>query len=408
MDRYVEVGFHAMAFGGDAVGRLKDGSTIFVPFALPGERARLQVLEQRKGYSRGKVVELLEPSPRRTRPRCPHFGDCGGCHYQHLSYPDQLVLKQQILVDQFQRIAGIADPPLETIVPSPSEWNYRNTIQFHQDGAGKLGYHAAGSHRVVPIRECHLPESALDAVWPKITMDVLPGLEEVQLRSGWNEQVMMVLVTGGELPEVEIELPISVAALSPAGTLILAGDDYLLMQVNDTEFRLSPGSFFQVNTAQAGAMVDDLLDQLELSERSTVMDVYCGVGLFSRFLAPRVGRLIGIELSPSACEDYAVNLDDFDNVELFMGSAGEVLSSLDIHADSVILDPPRAGVEKRAMQALLRILPREILYVSCDPATLARDAKLLAGAGYRLDRVQPFDLFPQTAHIESISRFHLA
>ena len=408
MDRYVEVSFHAMAFGGDAIGRLKDGSTIFAPFALPGERARVQILEQRKGYSRGKVVELLERSPRRIQPRCPHFGDCGGCHYQQLSYADQLVLKQQIIQDQFQRIAGITDLPLESIEPSPSEWNYRNAVQFHQDADGKLGYHAAGSHHVVPIRECHLPESAIDSVWPQITMDYLPGLDEVQLRSGVDGQVMMALVMDGELPELGIELPISVAHVSPAGTLILAGDDHLRMQVNGTDFRLSPGSFFQVNTSQAGRMVDDLLDHLELSERATLLDVYCGVGLFSRFLAPGVGRLAGIELSPSACEDYAANLDDFNNVELYMGSAGDVLSSLEIHPNAVILDPPRAGLEKLAMKALLGIHPQAIAYVSCDPATLARDAKLLIDAGYNLDRVKPFDLFPQTAHIESISLFQLA
>ena len=397
-----------MAYGGDAIGRLKNGSTIFVPFCLPGERARVQVLEEKKGYYRGRLVELIEPSPGRIKPRCPHFGDCGGCQYQHLAYEDQLQVKTQILKDQFSRIAGISQLPLEALEPSDSEWYYRNTIQLHQDAGGRLGYLAAGSHRVVPIRECHLPDEAIGAVWPQITMEYLPGLEELQLRSGFDGQVMMVLDTDGELPELEIELPISVAHLSPAGTLILAGDDHLIMQVNGMDFQLSPGSFFQVNTAQAGKMVEDLRQHLELSRDQTLMDIYCGVGLFSRFLAGEVGRLIGIELSAPACDDFAANLDAFDHVELYMGSAGSVLTSLEFHADTVILDPPRAGLEKRAMQGLLRLLPRTIAYVSCDPATLARDAKQFLLAGYQLERVKPFDLFPQTGHIESISIFHLA
>lgn len=408
MDRYVEVVFHSLAYGGDAIGKLKNGSAIFVPFCLPGERARVEVLEEKKGYHRGKLVELIEPSPQRIDPRCPHFGDCGGCQYQHLAYEDQLQFKTCILKDQFLRIAGISELPIESIEPSTLEWNYRNAIQFHQDGSGRLGFYAAGSHRVVPIRECHLPDEAIGAVWPKIAMEHLPELEELQLRSGSGGQVMMVLVTNGELPELEIELSISVAHLSPAGALILAGDDHMIMQVKGVDFQLSPGSFFQVNTAQAARMVDDLLKHLDLSRDLTLMDIYCGVGLFSRFLAGEVGRLVGIELSAPACDDYAANLDMFDNVELYVGSAGEILSSLNIHTDAVILDPPRAGLEKRAMQGLLEMLPRTIAYVSCDPATLARDAKQFILAGYQLERVKPFDLFPQTGHIESISTFHLA
>jgi 23S rRNA (uracil1939-C5)-methyltransferase len=409
MDRYVEVLFHGMAFGGDALGRLKDGSAIFVPFALPGERARVQVLEERKGYARGRLVELLEPSPKRIQPRCPHFTDCGGCQYQHISYPDQLLIKEQILKDQFQRIAGISDPPLEKIRPSSLEWNYRNAVQFHLDPEGKLGYHAASSHRVVPIRECHLPEKAIDETWPLISMEPLAGLDEIQLRQGADGQVMMILVSKtGELPELEIELPISVAQLSPAGMLALAGDDHLIMEVNGIAFQLSPGSFFQVNTLQAGGMVDDLLEHLPLSRKAVLLDVYCGVGLFSRFLAQKVKRLIAVELSSPACDDFTGNLDPFDNVELYMGAAGNILPILDVRADVMVLDPPRAGLEKHAMEAILKKLPPVIAYVSCDPATLARDAKQLIAAGYRLLRVQPFDLFPHTSHIESINYFHLA
>jgi 23S rRNA (uracil1939-C5)-methyltransferase len=177
------------------------------------------------------------------------------------------------------------------------------------------------------------------------------------------------------------------------------------MSVKDRAFRVSAASFFQVNTRLAGEMVQHLIDHLPVSPQTTLLDVYCGVGLFSAFFAGRVGRLIGIEASPSACEDFAANLDEFDNVELYEAPAEMALPSLEIHPDVVIVDPPRAGLDVRALEALLSQNPACIAYVSCDPSTLARDAARLISGGYRLVQVTPFDLFPQTYSIESISIF---
>jgi 23S rRNA (uracil1939-C5)-methyltransferase len=185
----------------------------------------------------------------------------------------------------------------------------------------------------------------------------------------------------------------------------MAGDDAITILVKDRAFRVSAASFFQVNTSMAGAMVQHLLDHCPVSNRTTLLDVYCGVGLFSAFFAGRVGRLIGIEVSPSACEDFAANLDEFDHVELYEAPAENVLPTLDVSPDIVILDPPRAGLEKRALEALLALHPARIAYVSCDPSTLGRDAARLISGGYRLVQVTPFDLFPQTYSIESISIF---
>ncbi len=187
--------------------------------------------------------------------------------------------------------------------------------------------------------------------------------------------------------------------------VVMAGDDHLVMAVNDRLFRVSAASFFQVNTELAGKMVAHLLEHIPVSPSTILLDVFCGVGLFSAFLAPFVGRLIGIEASPSACEDFSFNLDEFDNVELYEAPAEDVLPALDVKPEVVILDPPRAGLEKRAFDALLALKPAMIAYVSCDPSTLARDAARLIAGGYRLDQVTPFDLFPQTYHIESISIF---
>ncbi len=204
-------------------------------------------------------------------------------------------------------------------------------------------------------------------------------------------------------PEFSVDIPLSAVHSSPAGQIILAGDDYLVMEVAGRPFKVSAGSFFQVNTLQAEAMVQALLASLPLNPHTTLLDLYCGVGLFSAFLAPLVGRCVGVEVSESACEDYTANLDEFDNVEFYLGPVEEVLPQLDVPADVVLLDPPRAGLDRRVIDALLAIQPKTIAYVSCDPSTLARDLKRLMAGGYSLDKVTPFDLFPQTYHIESIS-----
>jgi len=177
------------------------------------------------------------------------------------------------------------------------------------------------------------------------------------------------------------------------------------MQVNGRTFHVSSGSFFQVNSAVAGLMADYLLAQLPASTSTTMLDVYCGVGFFSAFFAARVGRLIGIESVPSACEDFSINLDEYENVELFEAPAEQVLPALDVSPEVVIVDPPRAGLERRVLDAIVALAPDHLAYVSCDPATLARDAGRLMAGGYRLKQVTPFDLFPQTYHIESISIF---
>jgi 23S rRNA (uracil1939-C5)-methyltransferase len=401
-----EITLTGMSYGGDAIGNLPDGRVVFVPFALPGERVRLQITEEKRSFARGRLLEVLTASPDRIEPRCRHFIECGGCHYQHLPYEKQLEVKQTILREQFQRIAGIADPSIEKMVPSPAAWNYRNTVQFHLSPNGKLGYQAAGSHRIVEISECHLPEERLNQLWPQLELEPLSGLERVELRQGAGDDAMLVLESRQiETPDMDIELPISVVHLSPAGSLVLAGDDHVVMQVKDRAFQVSAGSFFQVNTAQAAAMVDELLVNLPLSDSDTFLDVYCGVGLFSAFLAPKVKQCVGIELSESACDDYAANLDEFDNVALYVGAAETILPALQLTARVAIVDPPRAGLARPALDALVQIGPEVIAYVSCDPSTLSRDARLLLEAGYRLTRCVPFDLFPQTYHIESVSFF---
>ncbi len=395
-----------LVYGGDALGRLSDGRAVFIPFALPGETVRTRIVEEKRGLVRAELVEVLEPSPERIAPRCRHFGVCGGCHYQHLAYPAQLSAKAAILRDQLVRIGRIDEPPLQPIVPSPEAWNYRNHVQFHLSNAGKLGYIDAGGREVLAVSECHLPLGPLNELWPILEFDPGLGLERVSLRLGSGGEALLTLESNqADIPALELEADISVVHLSAGDAVVLAGEEALTIRVKERPFRVSAGSFFQVNTPMAEKMVEHLLACLPVSDETVLLDIYCGVGLFSAFFAPQVGRLIGIESSGAACEDFAANLDEFSNVELYEAPAEEALPALELAPEVVIVDPPRAGMEKRALEALLVLQPARIAYVSCDPSTLARDAARLLTGGYRLASVTPFDLFPQTYHIESISIF---
>lgn len=401
-----EIQLEKLTYGGEAMGRLPDSRAVFVPFGLPGERLRVRLTEEKKNFARGEIVEILEGSKSRIQPRCRHFGECGGCHYQNLPYEKQLQAKTDILIDQLRRIGKIETPPVQPMVACPNPWNYRNHVQFHLTDDGKLGYVSAQGLGVMAVSECHLPEPSINDIWTRLDFEPASGVERVSLRLGADDDLMLVLESDSpEPPELEIEAGLSVVHVYEGNALVLAGSDRLLMRVLGRDFRVSAASFFQVNTLMAEKMVEHLIANLPVSSSATLLDVYCGVGLFSAFLAPKCKRLIGIESSPSACEDFAVNLDEFDNVELYEDEAEAVIPHLEAKPDIVVVDPPRAGLERAVVDGLLRMNPSLVAYVSCDPSTLARDAARLIQGGYRLRDVTPFDMFPQTYHIESVSLF---
>ena len=410
-------------YGGDAIGRLPDGRAVFVPFGLPGERVRLRLTEEKKNFARGEIIEILEVSKDRIPPRCKHFGKCGDCHYQNLLYEKQLETKTEILRDQLMRIGKIESPPVQPMVACPDPWNYRNHIQFSLGENGRVGFirsvdglspstsidGLSPSRSILEITECHLPEPTINDFWPQLEFEPGAGIERVSLREGKDQELMLVLESESpEPPDLEIEADISVTHLYEENTVVIAGNDHILIPVLDRVFKVSAASFFQVNTVMAKKMVQHLITQLPMTRSSTLIDIYSGVGLFSAFFASRCKNVIGIESSASACEDFAINLDEFDNVELYEGLAEEILPELVGRIDNpphMIVDPPRAGVERHALDAIVQLKPQAIAYVSCDPSTLARDAKRLIEGGYILKQVTPFDLFPQTYHIESISIF---
>lgn len=394
-----------LAYGGDVMGRLVDGRAVFVPFGLPGEKVCIRLTQEKKNFARAELIEVLEPSPDRISAKCKHFGECGGCHYQNLPYEAQLQAKGEILRDQMHRIGKIENPPVQKMVGCPNPWNYRNHVQFHLTKKGKLGYVGTKRKKIIPVTECHLPEKIIDEFWSKLNFESNAPVQRISLRSDAQGDLLLILESDQlEAPGLQLEAGISVVHLTEDDALVMAGEDHIFMQVLKRGFRVSAGSFFQVNTVMTKKMVEHLLDILPLPTE-TILDVYCGVGLFSAFLAPKCERLIGIESSPSACEDFTVNLDEFDNVELYEGTAEDVIPHLEAEQPIVLVDPPRTGVDKRALDGIRGLEPRFIAYVSCDPSTLARDAARLISGGYRLVEITPFDLFPQTYHIESIALF---
>ncbi len=418
-----QVTLEKLTYGGEAMGRLQDGRAVFVPFGLPGETVRIQLTQEKQNFARGEILEILKSSPDRIEAKCKHFysllpsgeglemrAACGGCHYQNLPYEKQLLAKADILRDQLQRIGKIENPSVQPTVASPEQWNYRNHVQFHLTDDGKIGFINAKGNATLPIEECHLPESAIDAFRNDLQFESRMNLERVSLRSGADDDLMLILESETEeTPELEIEADISIVHIYEDHPVVIAGNDSLTIQVLGKDFHVSAPSFFQVNTKMAEKMVQHLQTQLPITNQPiTLLDLYCGVGLFSKFFADKYAKVIGIESSLSACEDFAINLDEFDNIELYEGAAEEILPALVGRIGNptyMIADPPRAGIDKFALDAILQISPQVIAYVSCDPSTLARDAARLLKGGYILQHVTPFDLFPQTYHIESISIF---
>jgi 23S rRNA (uracil1939-C5)-methyltransferase len=295
------------------------------------------------------------------------------------------------------------------MVASPLKWNYRNHVQFHLTQNGKVGFVNSSGNTILPIEECHLPEAGINAFWHDLQFESNADLERVSLREGRDNELMVVLESERpETPELEVEADVSIVHLFEDHSVVLAGQDHLFFNILDRDFLISAGSFFQVNTRMAEKMVEHLLARLPVTKANTLLDIYCGAGLFSKFFAEKCEKVIGVESSESACEDFPFNLDEYDNVELYEGAAEEILPALSgqiVNLTYAIVDPPRAGIERHALDALIGIKPQVIAYVSCDPSTLARDAARLINGGYRLAEVTPFDLFPQTYHIESISIF---
>lgn len=436
MNQIVELNLDAIAHGGEAIGR-HGGKTVFVPYAIPGERVRAEIVEEKERWARARLVKVLAPSADRVAPPCPHFGpgQCGGCQWQHIAYERQAELKQAIVADQLRRLGRIAQPPVsDTVVladPAYSEpaiaaadaqsppptppylaFGYRNHVQLSATPDGRLGYRRGDSHEVIAIDRCLLLADRLDELHAALDA-AEAGLAGVSLRAGINTGDALILLetADDEQPELEINLPAAIALRTANGIQPLIGEPCIEEEVLGRRYHISAESFFQVNTVGAAALVELVTAYADPRPTDVLLDAYCGVGLFALALADQVAEVIGIESSPSACEDFAINAGDRANLALHEGAIEAVLPALlaqGQRADLVVLDPPRAGAGPEVLGQLAALTPRRIIYVSCDPATLARDAVHLAAAGYRLVEAQPVDLFPQTYHVETVGVWEMA
>lgn len=408
----VELTLHGLTHGGEAVGRLPGGKVCFVAYAIPGERVRVEVVEDHPRWSRGRLLEVLEASPDRAAPPCPYFGPgrCGGCALQHVTPQRQAAMKRRVVVEQLERIGKIDHPPVtDTVVVGST--GYRNTARFAVDPGGRLGFRGAGSHEVVPIDRCLLLHPTAQAVRDEAGDD-WKGVEEVAVRAGLagDGSALVVHPGAGALPALPPGAT-PVALVDTAGnTHPLRGEPTLTERVTGFDYRISAGSFFQPSTAGAEALVGLVRDAAAVGPGDAVADLYAGVGLFARPLAADGATVVAVEGNPHACEDARANLSGTTAsvvhatvekaLDLLAGDPGD-----DPAFDVVVLDPPRRGAGRDVCGRVANLRPRTIVYVSCDPAALARDARILTDAGYPLTRAVPVDQFAQTAHVEVVATF---
>ncbi|MBN1136577.1 MAG: 23S rRNA (uracil(1939)-C(5))-methyltransferase RlmD [Anaerolineae bacterium] len=406
----IELQLTAMAHGGAALGRYK-GQTIFVPHTIPGERVRAELIESHAHWARARLLEVLDASPDRITPPCPYFGPdrCGGCHFQHIRYEAQVDFKRRVVIDQLGRIGGLADASVQEAIGAAEPWRYRNHVQFSLTEDGRAAFQRAGSHEPIPVDSCLIIDPLLDDLWAALDMD-WPQLRQLALRCGSATGDLMAIfeLDHYEDFDIEVDFPVScVVRLADGEPVVLMGNSYLVERVAGCDYRVSAGSFFQVNTAGAEVLIDLVREHLAPTGVETLVDLYCGVGLFGLALAGQVGQVIGVEADRSAADDFRHNTQGLSNVRLIAGSVEEALPHIEgpLREGLVVLDPPRAGAGAWVMAEIARLEPRRIAYVACDPATLARDARRLVEAGYHLVEVQPVDLFPQTYHVESVALF---
>lgn len=374
--------------GGAALARLEDGRVVFVGYAAPGELVRAKVERIHADYIEAVVEEVIEASPDRVEPPCPIFGECGGCQLQHMAYPAQLAAKEAVVREQLRRIGHLDDAVVRPIVGASHPWAYRNHVRFSTGRKfGDVGFISRRGHGLLKVDCCPISDPWVNELLPRLQGHGA-GLHQVQVRHS--------AVTGSWL--VSPRVP---------GADIESGQPWYEEELAGHRFRVSASAFFQVNHAQAEQMARLVAEALP-QQGKLLVDAFAGVGTFAKVFSDRFDRVIAIEESHSASKDAVVNLADAPNVDLRIGKVEDVLPLLESPPDAIVLDPPRPGCAPPVLEAIATFRPTVVVYVSCNPATLARDLRVLVDAGYSLDSVTPLDMFPQTGHIECVSRLSLA
>ncbi|MCB0217417.1 MAG: class I SAM-dependent RNA methyltransferase [Chloroflexi bacterium] len=415
----IEVEVERMAHGGEGVGRDASGRAVFVDGGLPGERVLVGLDETRERHARGRLVAMPDPVAPERRPGaapCPHFGawperglaperHCGGCSWQHVDYSAQLRFKQQALIDSLNRIGGIAEPIVHSTIGMPDPWHYRNHLRLKAGPAG-VGLVAMDGARVLGVQTCHIAHPLVNDLLDQLELE-LPEGSEVSLRAGTatGDQMIVLRADAAALESIDVESEASVLLIEPDGRIQLAsGRPWLVERLEDRDFLVPPGSFFQVNTVMAEQLVACVRRCLPDDGR-VLADIYSGVGTFTALLADRFEAVLAIESDREAVAAAVDNAAGLDQVTLFEADAAEGLAHLGDAPDVLLVDPPRGGLSRSLTRLLAQHPAHTIVYVSCEPATLARDARQLVAAGWRFVDCQPVDMFPQTYHVESVSTF---
>ena len=373
---------------GEALAYLGD-KPVFVFGGIPGEEVEVEIIRERRHYIAAEVVNVIRPSPHRQQPPCRYFTECTGCQWQHVAYSHQLQLKRQAVEDALQRVGGLSDVPVSPTLPSPREFGYRNHARFtvSREG-GRLGYIHRERRRFIDIERCLLMNDYIN--------DVLSQLD------GHCGETTQVAVRSGARTGSRLIQP----TLKGEDVPLETGQKTYMDSVLDIHFRVASPSFFQVNTEQLENIVGLVKESLGLTGSEVLIDAYAGVGTFAGLLAPYASKVIAIEESAASIEDAQYNLRLFNNIEIRKGKTEEVLQEITEPVDAMIIDPPRAGCQKAALESIVRLAPQRLIYVSCDPATLARDLRILSGP-FRIASVQPVDMFPQTYHVECLATLTL-
>jgi tRNA/tmRNA/rRNA uracil-C5-methylase (TrmA/RlmC/RlmD family) len=407
-----EVTCHGVAHGGEAVARLADGRAVFIPFAVPGERVRIRVVGDRRRFARAELVEVLEPSPDRIDPACPHFGPgrCGGCAWQHLRPEAQAELKARLVREQLAHLGGLADVPVRPALRPPAPggpegFAYRERATLTAGGDGRLGFLRASSHEVHPVDRCPLLAGDLQELPGQLGRH--PRGAKVRLRRGAGGERLVVLEASAAA-RTRFVAPAGVAwaTLRGNGKVVEGeGAPFVTERVAGVELHVSAASFFQVHRAGAEALVDLVGRALRPAPGEALLDLYAGVGLFAATVGAGAGRVVAVESWKPAVRDARRNLREHPDATVLQDDVANALPRLEA-ADVAVLDPPRAGAGARVLQRLAALGPRAVALVSCDPAALARDVRILTDLGYPAAWVQPVDLFPQTAHVEAVTALY--
>ena len=437
-----EIYINSLGSSGEGVGRY-DGFTIFVQGALPGERVKIRLTEIKKSYASGRLVQILDKSPQRIEPACPIYRECGGCQLQHVTYEGQLELKRQQVQDALERIGHQVNLPVLPTLGAKNPWNYRNKVAFpvgREKGKTIVGCFAQGSHKIIDASNCLIQDTvnnaAINAVREVVDKLGIPVYNEdrhagvlrhVIARTGVNGQLMVVLVTAVKELRCEKEIVKMLRSRLPdlvslqqnvqtyhnnvilgRETKLLWGRPTIKAQLGKFVFNVSARSFFQVNTRQAEVLYGKALEFAQLTGKETVIDAYCGTGTISLYLAQKARKVYGVEIVSPAVRDAEKNAreNNVRNAEFIVGDCTKVMPRLykqGIRPDVVVVDPPRAGCTEEVLKTFVSMQPARIVYVSCNPATLARDIAVLDKLGYRAEMVQPVDMFGYTSHVECVA-----